>query len=327
MTLENKIGLEKKTSNSLDISVVVPLLNEEESLPELAAWIDKVMQANNFVYEIIFIDDGSKDKSWSVIEKLNSQNHKIKGLRFQRNYGKSAALNEGFKLAEGRVVITMDADLQDSPDEIPDLYKMIVEGGYDLVSGWKKKRYDNKFTKNIPSKFFNAVTRKMSGIYLHDFNCGLKAYKNEVVHSVEVYGEMHRYIPVLAKNAGFEKIGEKVVHHQARKYGNTKFGWNRFINGFLDLLTVQFIGRFGKKPMHLFGLMGSFIFFIGFIVSLYMVLMKIFLTEYPLSNRPPFFIALTCIIVGVLFFLAGFLGEIIVRNAPERNHYKIKETL
>lgn len=327
MTQENRLGLEKKTPISVDISVVVPLLNEEESLPELAAWIDKVMQANSFDYEIIFVDDGSRDKSWSVIEKLNAQNRKIKGLRFQRNYGKSAALNEGFKLAQGRVVITMDADLQDSPDEIPDLYKMITEGGYDLVSGWKKKRYDNTLTKNIPSKFFNAVTRKMSGIYLHDFNCGLKAYKNEVVKSVEVYGEMHRYIPVLAKNSGFEKIGEKVVHHQARKYGNTKFGWNRFINGFLDLLTVQFIGRFGKKPMHLFGLLGSFIFFIGFVVSIYMVSMKIFTAEYPLSNRPPFFIALTCIIVGVLFFLAGFLGEIIVRNAPERNHYAIKEIL
>ena len=261
---------------TLDVSVIVPLLNEEESLPELAAWIHKVMQQQHYTYEIIFVDDGSNDDSWKVIEELGRANSSIKGIKFQRNYGKSAALNEGFKAALGNVVITMDADLQDSPDEIPGLYEMIINQKFDLVSGWKKKRYDNAFTKNLPSKFFNAITRKMSGIHLHDFNCGLKAYSNRVVKSVEVYGEMHRYIPVLAKTAGFYKIGEKVVHHQARKYGVSKFGWSRFVNGFLDLLTVQFVGRFGKKPMHLFGLLGSFIFLVGFLVSLYMIFARIF---------------------------------------------------
>lgn len=322
-----EVKINQREEMNLDITVIVPLLNEEESLPELASWIDKVMQKNQFSYEIIFIDDGSKDDSWKVIEKLSRTNKSIKGIKFQRNYGKSAALNEGFKAALGKVVITMDADLQDSPDEIPGLYDMITNQKFDLVSGWKKKRYDNAVTKNLPSKFFNAITRKMSGIHLHDFNCGLKAYSNRVVKSVEVYGEMHRYIPVLAKTAGFYKIGEMVVHHQARKYGVSKFGWNRFINGFLDLLTVQFVGRFGKKPMHLFGLLGSVIFLIGLLVTVYMVFARLFFEGYSLSNRPPFYIALTCIVLGTMFFLAGFVAEIIVRNSNERNHYFIDKKL
>lgn len=310
---------------TLDVTVIIPLLNEEESLPELASWIHKVMLENRFSYEIIFIDDGSKDDSWQVILDLAEANENIKAIKFQRNYGKSAALNEGFKAAIGKVVITMDADLQDSPEEIPGLYEMIIHQKLDLVSGWKKKRYDNAVTKNLPSKFFNAITRKMSGIHLHDFNCGLKAYSNRVVKSVEVYGEMHRYIPVLAKTAGFNKIGEKVVQHQARKYGTSKFGWNRFINGFLDLLTVQFVGKFGKRPMHFFGLLGSFIFLIGFFVIAYMIFAKLYFDEYPLSNRPPFYISLTCMIMGTMFFLTGFISEVIVRNAPERNQYYIDQ--
>lgn len=312
---------------AVDITVLIPLLNEEESLPELTKWIEKVMNEHQYSYEILFVDDGSTDESWAVIQQLSQQNEQIKGIKFQRNYGKSAALNEGFKAAKGDVVITMDADLQDSPDEIPELFHMIRYQGFDLVSGWKKKRYDHAVTKNLPSKFFNAITRKMSGIPLHDFNCGLKAYSNRVVKSVEVYGEMHRYIPVLAKSAGFYKIGEKVVQHQARKYGTSKFGWNRFINGFLDLLTVQFVSKFGKKPMHFFGLLGSLLFFIGFLVTVYMVMARIFFENYFLSNRPPFFIALTCVLLGTMFFLTGFIAEIVVRNASDRNKYFIEKKL
>lgn len=312
----------------LDLTVIVPLLNEEESLPELAAWIDRVATAHQYNYEVIFVDDGSTDSSWEVIQSIAQQNANIKGIKFQRNYGKSAALNEGFLAAKGRVVITMDADLQDSPEEIPEFMHLILNEKYDLVSGWKKKRFDNKLTKNLPSKFFNGVTSKMSGIKLHDFNCGLKAYNNKVVKNVEVYGEMHRYIPVLAKNAGFKKIGEKVVQHQARKYGVSKFGWNRFVNGFLDLLTVQFVGKFGKKPMHFFGLFGALIFLLGFLFILYLSICKvIYWEDYAVSTRPPFYIALTMVIMGTMFFLAGYLAELIVRNAPERNHYAIDEKL
>jgi glycosyltransferase involved in cell wall biosynthesis len=307
----------------MDISIVVPLLNEEESLPELCAWIERVATANNFSYEIILIDDGSDDNSWHVIEQLRSKDPNIKGIRFQRNYGKSAALNEGFKAAKGNVVITMDADLQDSPDEIPGLYKMIVEGGFDLVSGWKKKRYDNTLTKNIPSKFFNWATRRMSKIYLHDFNCGLKAYKGRVIKSIEVYGEMHRYIPVLAKWAGFKKIGEKVVEHRKRKYGTTKFGWERFVNGFLDLASITFVGKYGKRPMHFFGLLGTLFMLAGFVMVLYLGISKFIEPEYAITNRPAFYISLTAMIIGTLLFIAGFLGELISRNSPGRNHYLI----
>jgi len=312
----------------LDLSIIIPLLNEEESLPELADWIHRVATQHRYAYEIIFVDDGSRDNSWAVIQSLAQRNPAVKGIKFQRNYGKSAALNEGFAAAQGRVVITMDADLQDSPDEIPELVHMIREQGYQLVSGWKRKRYDNKLTKNLPSKFFNGVTRKMSGIRLHDFNCGLKAYDYKVVKNIEVYGEMHRYIPVLAKNAGFTKIGEKVVQHQARKYGTSKFGWNRFVNGFLDLLTVQFVGKFGKKPMHFFGLFGALVFLIGFVFVSYLVVCKLIWGEaYAVSTRPPFYMALTMIVIGTMFFLAGYLAELIVRNAPERNQYSIDEKL
>jgi glycosyltransferase involved in cell wall biosynthesis len=272
------------------------------------------------------VDDGSTDESWEVIKRLRNNDHHVKGIKFQRNYGKSAALNEGFAAAQGNVVITMDADLQDSPDEIPGLYHMIMTDGYDLVSGWKKKRYDNVLTKNLPSKFFNAVTRRMSGIYLHDFNCGLKAYRKRVIKSIEVYGEMHRYIPVLAKWAGFKKIGEKVVEHRARKYGTTKFGWERFVNGFLDLNSIMFIGKFGKKPMQFFGLLGSLFFFVGLLIILYLIVSKIFEPEFGLTNKPAFYIALTVMIIGSQFFLAGFIGELIARNSPERNSYMIEET-
>ncbi|MCW5918091.1 MAG: glycosyltransferase family 2 protein [Ferruginibacter sp.] len=311
----------------MDISVVIPLLNEEESLPELLEWIDRVMKKNNFTYEAILVDDGSTDNSWKVIEKLRENNHQVKGIRFRRNYGKSAALNEGFKAAEGDVIITMDADLQDSPDEIPELRSMIVNDKYDLVSGWKRKRYDNKLTKNLPSKLFNAAARKMSGIYLHDFNCGLKAYSHKVVKSVEVYGEMHRYVPVLAKWAGFRKITEKVVEHRPRKYGVTKFGWNRFINGFLDLVTIFFMGRFGKKPMHFFGLWGTLFFVFGFIIFLYLSISKFFFDVTGLTQRPLFFFAILAMIIGTQLFLAGFLGELISRNSSERNNYLIDEKL
>lgn len=311
----------------MDISVVIPLLNEEDSLPELFAWIEKVMQENNFSWEVIFVDDGSTDNSWQVIETLRSKNSSVKGIKFQRNYGKSAALNEAFKAAQGDVIITMDADLQDSPDEIPGLRKMIAEDKFDLVSGWKKKRYDNTLTKNIPSKFFNAATRSMSGIKLHDFNCGLKAYRKNVVKSIEVYGEMHRYIPVLAKTAGFKNIGEKVVEHRKRKYGVTKFGWSRFINGFLDLASITFVGKFGKRPMHFFGLWGTLFFLIGFGISIYLIIAKIIEREFALTNRPSFYLALVAMILGTQLFLAGFLGELISRNSPERNNYLVEEKI
>ncbi|ULQ57551.1 glycosyltransferase family 2 protein [Flavihumibacter rivuli] len=311
----------------MDISVVIPLLNEEESLPELCSWIGKVMNEHGYSYEVVMIDDGSTDESWSVIRALGEQNPRIKGIRFQRNYGKSAALNEGFKAASGKVVITMDADLQDSPDEIPALYKMIMDEGYDLVSGWKKKRYDNTLTKNIPSKLFNAATRKVSGIQLHDFNCGLKAYRKKVVKSIEVYGEMHRYIPVIAKWSGFRKIGEKVVEHRARKYGVTKFGLNRFVNGFLDLASITVVGKYGKRPMHFFGLWGTIFFLLGFGFSAYLVITKILDPDSYLTNRPPFYIALVAMVIGVQLFLAGFLGELIARNSSQRNFYLIEDKL
>lgn len=309
----------------MDVSIVVPLLNEEESLSELCEWIERVADANSFSYEIILIDDGSTDNSWCIIEDLISANRNIKGIKFQRNYGKSAALNEGFKAAKGDVVITMDADLQDSPDEIPEMRRMIIEDKYDLVSGWKKKRYDNKITKNLPSKIYNAAARKSSGIYLHDFNCGLKAYKKKVIKSIEVYGEMHRYIPVIAKWSGFKKIGEKVVEHRPRKYGTTKFGWERFINGFLDLATISFVSKFGKSPMHFFGLYGTLCFLIGFGMIIYLTIAKIIAIEFTLTNRPSFYIALTTMIIGMQLFLAGFIAELISRNSPERNSYLIEK--
>lgn len=308
----------------MDISVVIPLLNEEESLPELTAWIEKVMQENQYSYEVIFVDDGSTDNSWNVIEQLREKNHNVKGIKFQRNYGKSAGLNEGFKVAQGDVIITMDADLQDSPDEIPELRRLIIEDNYDLISGWKKKRYDNKLTKNLPSKLFNAAARRMSKIQLHDFNCGLKSYKKKVVKSIEVYGEMHRYVPVLAKWAGFRKIGEKVVEHRPRKYGVSKFGWNRFVNGFLDLLSIFFIGKFGKRPMHFFGFWGTIFFLIGTGFSIYLFISKLVDYNYPLTNRPGFYLAIASVIIGVQLFLAGFLGELISRNSAGRNSYLIE---
>jgi glycosyltransferase involved in cell wall biosynthesis len=309
----------------MDLSIVIPLIDEAESLPELTAWIEKVMDENQYSYEVIYVDDGSSDNSWDVIEQLRSKNPHIKGIKFQRNYGKSAGLNEAFRAATGDVVITMDADLQDSPDEIPELRRLIIEDGYDMVSGWKKKRYDNTLTKNIPSKFFNAVTRKVSGIKLHDFNCGLKAYRLGVVKGVEVYGEMHRYIPVLAKWAGFKKIGEKVVEHRARKYGVSKFGWRRFVNGFLDLLSITFVGKFSKRPMHFFGLWGSLFFMVGLGISIYLIISKILDASFALTNRPGFFLALTSLIIGMQLFLAGYIGELISRNSPSRNAYLIEK--
>ena len=308
----------------MDLSIVIPLIDEAESLPELTAWIEKVMKENHYSYEVIFVDDGSSDNSWEVIENLRAKNAGIKGIKFQRNYGKSAGLNEAFRAAGGDVVITMDADLQDSPDEIPELRRMIIEDGYDMVSGWKKKRYDNTLTKNIPSKFFNAVTRSMSGIKLHDFNCGLKAYKNKVVKGIEVYGEMHRYIPVLAKWAGFKKIGEKVVEHRARKYGVSKFGWRRFVNGFLDLLSITFVGKFSKRPMHFFGLWGSLFFLVGLGISIYLIVSKFIDSSFALTNRPGFYLALTSLIIGMQLFLAGFIGELISRNSSGRNTYLVE---
>lgn len=316
----------------MDISVVVPLYNEEESLPELQAWIERVMNEHGFSYEIIFVNDGSTDRSWNVIEDLSKKNKNIKGIKFRRNYGKSPALFCGFEKAEGDVVITMDADLQDSPDEIPELYRMITEDGYDLVSGWKQKRYD-PLSKTIPTKLFNATARKVSGIKnLHDFNCGLKAYRREVIKNIEVYGEMHRYIPYLAKNAGFSKIGEKVVHHQARKYGKTKFGLNRFVNGYLDLITLWFLSKFGVKPMHIFGFLGSIMFFLGFLALIAVGAMKIYNMHagnaYSLvTDNPYFFLALTTMILGTQLFIAGFLGELIARNSQERNKYQIEKEL
>jgi glycosyltransferase involved in cell wall biosynthesis len=309
----------------MQISVVIPLFNESESLPELMAWIDRVMQSNQYSYEVIMVDDGSDDNSWEVICQLRNQYKALKGIRFQRNYGKSAALNEGFKAAAGEMVVTMDADLQDSPDEIPEFFDMIMNQGFHLVSGWKKKRYDNTFTKNIPSKLYNAVARKSSGIILHDFNCGIKAYQLKVVKSIEVFGEMHRYIPILAKWAGFKKIGEKVVVHQARKYGTTKFGWERFVNGFLDLMTIQFLSKFGKKPMQFFGLIGTLFFLLGFISVGYIVVSKFVDPELSITNKPAFYIALTSILLGVQLFLAGFIAELVNRNSTERNSYLISE--
>ena len=311
----------------MDISVIVPLYNEAESLPELMAWIKRVMEDNDYSYEVIFIDDGSSDNSWQVIRGLRENNPTIKAIKFQRNYGKSAALNEGFKKAKGEVVITMDADLQDSPDEIPELRRMVLEDNYDIVSGWKKKRYASTLSKNIPSKLFNAATRKASGIYLHDFNCGLKAYKNKVVKNIEVYGEMHRYIPLLAKWSGFKRFGEKIVEHRPRKYGVTKFGWTRFVNGFLDLASIMFVGKFKKNPMHFFGLWGTLCFLFGFIVFLYLTITKFFFDQTGMTQRPLFFIALIAMIIGSQLFLAGFLGELISRNGPERNHYYIEESI
>ena len=311
----------------MQVSVVIPLFNEDESLPELCSWITRVMDQEKLSYEVILIDDGSTDNSWEVITQISAANQAFKGIQFQRNYGKSAALNEGFKAAQGEVVITMDADMQDSPDEIPALRDMIVNGGFDLVSGWKKKRFDNTLTKNIPSKLFNAVARKSSGIQLNDFNCGLKAYKNKVVKSIEVYGEMHRYIPILAKGSGYKKIGEKVVEHRARKYGVTKFGWQRFVNGFLDLATILFLGKFGKRPMQFFGLLGTMFFLIGFGASIYLVLAKFASQDFSLTNRPAFYIALTTMVIGMQLFLTGFVAELVARNATERNVYLISSKI
>ncbi|MCQ2337257.1 MAG: glycosyltransferase family 2 protein [Paludibacteraceae bacterium] len=316
----------------MNLSVIIPLFNEQESLPELFAWIKRVMTENKFSYEVIFVDDGSTDGSWSTILELSKDNKEVKGIKFRRNYGKSPALYCGFEQAQGDVVITMDADLQDSPDEIPELYRMIAEDGYDLVSGWKKKRYDPKFTKNLPSKLFNATARKVSGVKLHDFNCGLKAYKKEVVKNIEVYGEMHRYIPFLAKNAGFDKIGEKVVHHQARKFGKSKFGFDRFVHGYLDLLSLWFLTKFGKKPMHFFGVWGSVMFIIGFIMVVVVAVIKLsaIIGGYraPLiADSPYFYLALLAMVLGTQFFVTGFLGELISRSSGERNHYQIERNI
>ncbi|NMH86688.1 glycosyltransferase family 2 protein [Flavivirga algicola] len=313
----------------MNISVVIPLLNEQDSLTELYDWIAKVMQSNHFSYEIIFIDDGSTDNSWQIISQLASQNNHVKGIRFFKNFGKSQALHAGFEKAKGNVVITMDADLQDNPDEIPELYNMITNGGYDLVSGWKKKRYDSVIAKNLPSKLFNWAARKTSGVKLNDFNCGLKAYHLNVVKNIDVNGEMHRYIPVLSKNAGFTKIGEKIVQHQARKYGETKFGMNRFVHGFLDLITIWFLSRFGKRPMHLFGALGFIMFTIGFGFAFYLGIDKLFLnpTGRLITERPQFYIALSTMVIGTQFFVAGFLGEIVLRTKQGKKRYYIKKEL
>ena len=309
----------------MDISVVIPLLNEEESLGELYGWIERVMEANGYSYEVIFVDDGSSDSSWSIIEQLSQKDQRIRGVRFRTNYGKSAALYCGFERAVGNVVITMDADLQDSPDEIPALYKMIVEEGYDMVSGWKRTRHDPK-AKTLPSKFFNATCRWASGIRLHDFNCGLKAYRNKVVKSIEVYGEMHRYIPILAKKAGFGRIGERVVTHYPRKFGVSKYGWERLLKGYLDLVTVMFVAKYGRSPMYFFGGAGTLRFLVGFISVVWIIIQK-FTVGNPLTNQPLFYLSLVAILLGVILFLAGFLGELINRNAPERNHYFIDEEI
>ena len=322
--------LEKKSS--VDISVVVPLYNEDESLPELYAWIERVMNANGFSFEVRFVNDGSTDRSWEVIEELQQRSPHVKGIKFRRNYGKSPALYCGFERAQGRVVITMDADLQDSPDEIPELYRMITEDGYDLVSGWKQKRYD-PLSKTIPTKLFNATARKVSGIHnLHDFNCGLKAYRSEVVKNIEVYGEMHRYIPYLAKNAGFKRIGEKVVQHQARKYGTTKFGLDRFVNGYLDLLSLWFLSRFGVKPMHIFGLLGTLMFMLGFIAVCVVGGAKLYALSVGeparlVTDSPYFYLALVAMILGTQLFLTGFVAELVTRNSPERNKYQIEKEI
>jgi len=313
----------------MDISVIVPLYNETESLPELASWIRRVMEANGWTYEILMVDDGSTDGSWNTILSLSQENPAIHGISFRRNYGKSAALYEGFAAAKGDVVITMDADLQDSPDEIPELYRMITEEGYDVVSGWKQHRQDNKLTKNLPSKLYNWTARKVTGIKLHDMNCGLKAYKNEVVKSIEVYGEMHRYIPYLAKNAGYDKIGEKPVHHQKRKYGVSKFGLERFVNGFLDLMSLWFLSKFGKKPMHFFGTTGIGMFLIGFVMTIWIIAAKLVhqaqgIRYRAVTDQPLFYLALLAVVLGAMFFLAGFLGEMVSRSADTRNDYNVK---
>jgi len=310
----------------LDISIVIPLFNEDESLPELEAWIRRVMNEHQFSYEIIFVDDGSTDNSWNIIETLKAQNEHCRGIKFRRNYGKSAGLNVGFEATQGDVVITMDADLQDSPEEIPALFRMIKEENFDLVSGWKKKRFD-PITKTIPTKLYNSITRKMSGLKLNDMNCGLKAYKSNVIKNIEVYGEMHRYIPVIAKWAGFTKIGEKVVQHQARKFGTTKFGMSRFINGPLDLASIMFVGKFGKRPMHFFGALGSLVSFIGFVILIYLSISKLFFDEAGIATRPLFHLGILAILVGVQLFIGGFLAELITRNAPERNNYKIEKRI
>lgn len=317
-----------EAEKNIQISVVVPLYNEDESLPELHDWIVRIMDANNFTYEVVFVNDGSTDNSWKVIEDLKTKNPCVRGIKFQRNYGKSAALHVGFEATKGDVVITMDADLQDSPDEIPELYKMIKEDGFDLVSGWKKKRYD-PISKTIPTKIYNGVNRMMSGIKLHDMNCGLKAYRHEVVKSIEIFGEMHRYIPVIAKAAGFGKIGEKVVQHQERKYGKTKFGMERFINGFLDMFTITFITRFGKKPMHFFGLIGTLFFVIGFLFALWLGIDKLFIDTSGrlIAERPEFFLSLTSMIIGTQLFLAGFIAELIGRSSATRNQYLIEKEI
>jgi len=316
----------------MDLSIVVPLFNEEESLPELERWIRSVMEAHGFAYEIVFVDDGSRDGSWLVVEELAQQNPQVRGIKFRRNYGKSAALNRGFDAVRGEVVITMDADLQDSPEEVPALYRMIKEEGFDMVSGWKRKRHDPLLTKNLPSKFYNWTARRMTGIHLHDFNCGLKAYRHAVVKSIEVYGDMHRYIPVLAKWAGFKKIGEKVVQHQERKYGTTKFGIERFIRGPLDLLSVIFISKFGKRPMHLFGMLGIIIFVLGFFAAAYIGISKLYrlrqgLPTILVTDNPYFYISLTCMIIGTMLFLTGFLAELVSRSAADRNHYLVEQRL
>ncbi|EWH14295.1 family 2 glycosyl transferase [Cellulophaga geojensis KL-A] len=313
----------------MNLSIVIPLLNEEESLKELHDWIVSVMQSNHFLYEILFIDDGSTDNSWKIISELSAANTNVKGIRFLKNFGKSQALHAGFKAVKGDVIITMDADLQDNPEEIPELHNLIVKDGFDLISGWKKKRYDSVIAKNLPSKLFNWAAQKTSGVKLHDFNCGLKAYKKEVVKNIEVSGEMHRYIPVLAKNAGFTKIDEKVVQHQARKYGSTKFGMERFINGFLDLITIWFLSKFGKRPMHLFGALGALMFIIGFGFALYLGIDKLFLNRFGrlITERPQFYIALTAMVMGSQLFLAGFIGEIIVRSKKNETRYSISEKL
>jgi glycosyltransferase involved in cell wall biosynthesis len=311
----------------MDLSIVIPLFNEEESLPELEAWIRRVCEEQGYAYELILVDDGSRDGSWAIIQQLAAGNPQVRGIKFRRNYGKSAALNVGFQAAQGQVVITMDADLQDSPDEIPELYRMIREAGYDLVSGWKKKRLDPVFTKNLPSKFYNWTARKMTGIYLHDFNCGLKAYRNSVVKSIEVYGDMHRYIPVLAKWAGFKRIGEKVVQHQERKYGVTKFGMERFVRGPLDLMSVIFISKFGKRPMHFFGTWGLVFFLLGFIILVYLSIAKLIYQAYGIADRPLFYFGILTLIIGTQLFVTGFLAELVSRNAADRNHYLIEERI
>lgn len=315
-----------------DLSIIVPLFNEEESLPELLSWIRKVMEEHAYSYEVIFVDDGSTDRSWPIVRELAAGDDRVKGLSFRRNYGKSAALFEGFKIAEGRVVFTMDADLQDSPDEIPEMYRMVREDNFDVVSGWKQHRQDNRVTKNLPSRLYNATARRITGIKLHDMNCGLKAYRNEVVKNIEVYGEMHRYIPYLAKNAGFNRIGEKPVHHQKRKFGKSKFGMERFVNGFLDLLSLWFLSTFGKKPMHFFGYTGIFMFFVGFAMTVWIIVAKLVhqaqgVRYRAVSDQPLFYLALVALILGVMLFLAGFVGEMISRSSMDRNRYNIKDTL